>query len=560
MNDIVSTGTLPKAATGVLGLDEVTLGGLPAGRSTLVCGGAGCGKTLLATTFLVHGAARLNEPGVFVSFEEREQDLIANVASLGYDLHGLVAAGKLVIDHVRVDRSEFEENGEYDLEGLFLRIGYAVDSIGARRVVLDTIETLFSGFTNPALVRAELRRLFGWMKDRNLTAVITGERGQDGLLTRHGLEEYVADCVILLDNRVSDQITTRRLRVVKYRGSAHGADEYPFLIDSDGISVLPATSPAPNQAVSSEIISTGIAGLDDMFEKRGLYRGSSVMLSGDAGSGKTTISGHFIDAACARGDRCLLFGFEEAADESCRNALSVGIDLHKWVEAGLLRLDMMRPSVCGLEMHLARVHRSLDAFKPDLVVVDPISAFVGLAPEVIATVLRMMNLFKSRGITALYISMQPGGSLVGHELSSLMDSWIKLIDIDANGERSHVLYVMKARGLSHSFQVREYRITGSGVEMIAPYIGPDGVLTGSARVTREAREQAATIERQQEIDRRRRELGRRRDTLEAQIAGLRAALADANDEASIVTGQDDTREATLVRSSTAMAARRVSVR
>jgi circadian clock protein KaiC len=558
MNDMISTTTLPKAATGILGLDEITLGGLPVGRSTLVCGGAGCGKTLFATTFLVHGARGLNEPGVFVSFEEREQDLIANVASMGYDLDGLVAAGKLLIDHVRIERGEIEENGEYDLEGLFLRIGYAVDSIGAKRVVLDTIETLFSGFTNLALVRTELRRLFGWMKDKGLTAVITGERGQDGLLTRHGLEEYVADCVILLDNRTNDQITTRRLRVVKYRGSAHGADEYPFLIDSDGISVLPASSPGHNEPLSSEIISTGIAGLDDMFEKRGLYRGSSVLLSGDAGSGKTTIGSHFIDAACSRGERCLLFGFEEDAEESRRNALSVGIDLSRWIKAGLLRLDMVRPSVSGLEMHLARVHRNLHAFKPDLVVVDPISAFIGLAPEVIATVLRMMNLFKSRGITALYTSMQTSGALIGHEMSSVMDSWIKLIDVDANGERGHVLYVMKARGLSHSFQVREYQITGAGVEMIAPYIGPDGVLTGSARVTREAREQAAIIGRRQEVERRRRELGRRQDTLEAQIAALRGALADTTDEAAIVFEQDDTREAILALSSTAMAVRRVT--
>jgi circadian clock protein KaiC len=558
MNDMISTATLPKAPTGILGFDEITLGGLPAGRSSLVCGGAGCGKTLFAATFLAHGATRLNEPGVFVSFEEREQDLVANVASLGYDLNGLVDAGKLVIDYVRVERSEIAEAGEYDLEGLFLRIGCAVDSIGARRVVLDTIETLFSGFTDPALIRAELRRLFGWMKDRGLTAIITGERGQDGLLTRYGLEEYVADCVIVLDNRVKDQITTRRLRVVKYRGSAHGVDEYPFLIDLDGISVLPATSPAPNEPVSSDLISTGIAGLDAMLQKRGVYRGSSILLSGDAGSGKTIMGSHFINAACSRGERCLFLGFEEAADENCRNVLSVGVDLKKWVQAGLLRLDVTRPSTFGLEMHLARIHRGLDDFRPDLVVVDPISAFVGLAPEVHATVLRMMNLFKSRGTTALYTSLQASGTVVGHGLSSLMDTWIRLIDIEANGERSHVLYVMKARGLSHSTQVREYRITGAGMELIAPYIGPDGVLTGTARAVREAREQAETIRRRQESARRRRELDRRCQALEAQIDALRATLADTNEEATMVLGQEEALEVTLAHAAANMGARRTA--
>jgi circadian clock protein KaiC len=556
MNDAISTIILPKAPTGISGFDEITLGGLPAGRSTLICGGAGCGKTLFATTFLVQGVLQFNEPGVFISFEEREEDLSANFASLGYDLTELVNTGKLVIDHVRVERSEFEENGEYDLEGLFLRIDFAVSSIGARRVVLDTVETLFSGFTNAALIRAELRRLFGWMKDRGLTAIVTGERGPDGMLTRQGLEEYVADCVILLDNRVKDQITTRRLRVMKYRGSAHGADEYPFLIDSDGISVLPASSPVHSSPVSSEILSTGIEGLDDMFQKRGLYRGSSILLTGDAGSGKTTMTSHFIAAACARGERCLFFGFEEEADEACRNALSVNIDLKKWMDAGMLCVDVARSGLYGLEMHLARIHRGLEAFKPDLVIVDPISAFYGLGPDAHATVLRMMNLFKSKGATALYTSLQHNGVPVDHGLTSLMDTWIKLMDIDANGERNHVIYVMKARGLSHSSQVREYRITNSGVKLITPYIGPDGVLTGSARATQEAREQATTTDRQQEIERRRRDLGRRRETLEAEIATLAAALEDTKDEATKILGQDDAREAMLARSSTTMAARR----
>ena len=464
-----ASATLPKALTGIGGFDDVTLGGLPAGRPSLVCGAAGCGKTLFAVTFLVNGATRFGEPGVFMSFEERAEDLAANVASLGYDLEGLVSDGRLAIDHVHVERSEIEESGEYDLEGLFVRLGYAVDSIGAKRVVLDTIETLFSGFTDAALLRAELRRLFGWIKERGLTAVITGERGE-GQLTRQGLEEYVSDCVILLDNRVEEQITTRRLRVVKYRGSAHGTNEYPFLIDSDGISVLPVTSMGLDRPASSEVVSSGVPGLDAMLRSRGFFQGSSILLSGMAGTGKTTFASQFADAACRRGERCLSFVFEESAQEICRNARSVGLDLQQWVGAGLLRFEAARPSLYGLEMHLARMHRDIDRFRPDVMVVDPISAFRGPASEVHATLLRMMDLLKARGITAMFTSLHgedaSGSADLG--LSSLMDAWIRLESLEASGERNRVLYLIKARGLSHSNQVREYRITDGGIELVEP--------------------------------------------------------------------------------------------
>ncbi|MBI0539470.1 circadian clock protein KaiC [Roseomonas sp. KE2513] len=546
---------LPKAPTGIGGFDEVTLGGLPAGRPSLICGAAGCGKTLFAVTFLVNGATRFGEPGVFMSFEERAEDLAANVASLGYDLDGLVAEGKLAIDYVRVERSEIEESGEYDLEGLFVRLGFAVDAIGAKRVVLDTIETLFSGFTDPALLRAELRRLFGWIKDRGLTAIITGERGE-GQLTRQGLEEYVSDCVVLLDNRVEDQITTRRLRIVKYRGSAHGTNEYPFLIDGDGISVLPVTSSGLNRQASSEIISSGIPGLDAMFRTGGFFRGSSILLSGVAGTGKTTIASHFADAACRRGERCLSFVFEESAEEICRNALSVGLDLQRWVSAGLLRFEAARPSLYGLEMHLARMHRDLDRFEPDVVVIDPISAFRGPDTEVHATLLRMMDLLKSRGITALFTSLCTDGTMVegtDQGLSSLMDAWVRLEDVEANGERNRALYVIKARGMSHSNQVREYRMTDTGIELIEPYIGPEGVLTGTARMSQAARERAAAARRQQEVERRRRDLARRREAMERQIGELRAALEIEEEEANLLLTQEDTHEATLASDRVAVA-------
>jgi len=556
--DAPLAATLPKVPTGIAGFDSITFGGLPAGRPTLVCGAAGCGKTLFALTALINGITQCGESGVFMSFEERSGDLAANVASLGYDLDGLVAGGKLVVDHVRVERSEIEETGEYDLEGLFIRLGFAVDAVGAKRVVLDTIESLFSGFTDPALLRAELRRLFGWLRDRGLTAIITGERGE-GELTRQGLEEYVSDCVILLDNRVDDQITTRRLRVVKYRGSSHGTNEYPFLIDDQGISVLPVTSSGLNRPASEEILSSGVTSLDAMLRKRGFYRGSSILLSGVAGTGKTTFGSHFIDAACRRGERCMGFVFEESAQEICRNALSVGFDLQHWIDKGLLRFEAGRPSLYGLEMHLARMHRDIDHFQPSVVVVDPISAFRGPTVEVHATLLRMIDLLKSRNITALFTNLHADGPLeegTDLGLSSLMDAWIRLSNLEANGERNRVLYLVKARGMSHSNQLREYRITDTGIQLIEPYIGADGVLTGTARVSQAAREQAAAKRRHDVAEQRRREIARRRLALERQIEDQRAALKAEELEAILHLDQEHAHEATLDADRALMAQRR----
>ena len=471
------TATLAKAATGITGLDDITFGGLPAGRPTLICGSAGCGKTLFGVTFLVNGATLYGEPGVFISFEERAEDLADNVASLGYDLDRLVADQKIAIDHIRVERSEIEESSDYDLEALFIRLGFAIDSIGAKRIVLDTIETLFSGLDNIALLRSELRRLFGWLKDRGITAIITGERGE-GALTRQGLEEYVSDCVILLDNRVADQITTRRLRVVKYRGSAHGTNEYPFLVDDQGVSVLPVTSADLSYAASHEIVPAGIDGLDAMMQPGGFFKGSSVLFSGVAGTGKTTFASFILDAACKRGERCLAFVFEESGEQVVRNAASVGLDLQRHVDAGLLRFKAARPTLFGLETHLAGMHRDIERFKPSLVVIDPVSSLEGPAREVQATLLRMVDMMKSREITAIFTSLRREGSLEGDSsdlgLSSLMDVWVKLLDVEANGERTRTLYVIKARGMSHSNQIREFQITSNGIKLIEPYIGTEG--------------------------------------------------------------------------------------
>jgi circadian clock protein KaiC len=539
--------TLRKAPTGIPGFDDITRGGLPGGRPSLICGAAGSGKTLFGLTFLVHGAIRYDEPGVFMSFEERSDDLVENFGSLGYDLNALVAVRKLAIDHVRVERSEIDEAGEYDLDGLFVRLGFAIDQIGAKRVVIDTIETLFAGFADPTVLRAELRRLFGWLKDRGVTAIITGEQGE-GVLTRHGLEEYVSDCVILLDNRVQDQVATRRLRIVKYRGSAHGTNEYPFLIDSDGISVLPVTSSGLNRSISNDVISSGILGLDAMLGHGGFYRGSSILLSGVPGTGKTLVSSHFIDAACARGETCLFVLFEECAAEVCRNARSIGLDLQSRVDAGMLHFEEARPSLYGLEMHLARMHRDLDIFKPSVVVVDPISAFRGPRVEVHSTLLRMVDLLKSRCITALFTSLRSGASpLEGTDdgLSSLMDSWIKLMTVEESGERNRILYIIKSRGSNHSNQVREYRMTETGIETINAYIGSAGVLTGTARIMQEAREQAVAERQHQDFARRERELSRRRDALDRQIADLRAALEAEEEEMNTLLIEAKARETML---------------
>jgi circadian clock protein KaiC len=549
---------LPKTATGIVGLDDLTLGGLPAGRPSLFCGASGCGKTLFAMTFLVNGAIRYGEPGVFMSFEEREEDLAANVASLGYDVKKLVGARKLIIDHVRIERSEIEESGEYDLEGLFVRLGHAIDAIGAKRVALDTIEALFSGLADVATLRAELRRLFAWLKEKGVTAIVTGERGE-GQLTRYGIEEYVSDCVILLDNRVEEQVTTRRLRVVKYRGSAHGTNEYPFLIDDQGISVLPITSAGLNHAVSQETVSTGVANLDAMLGKGGYYRGSSVLISGLAGTGKSTFGAAFVEAACRRGERCLYFAFEESPEQVVRNMRSVGIDLKRPLEAGMLRFEAARPSLFGFEMHLARMNRDIEHFKPAVVVVDPISAFRGPPAEIHATLVRLADICKTHGITALFTSLSSTGEQMDQNergVSSLMDTWMSLKDTDANGERNRVLYLLKSRGMAHSNQLREYRLTDRGIELIDAYVGPDGVLTGTARLAQEAREREAAIERKQATERRRRDLARKRGATERQIIEMRAAIEAEEAEVSTLIEQEENRETALGAERAVMAAKR----
>jgi circadian clock protein KaiC len=516
---------LAKEPTGIPGFDEITRGGVPAGRPTLVCGSAGAGKTLFAMEFLVRGATLFNEPGVFVSFEETDQELATNVASLGFDLNQLVADKKLLLDYVFIERAEIEETGDYDLEGLFLRLEHAIDSIGAKRIVLDTLEALFSGLPNEAIVRAELRRLFRWLKEKGVTAVITCERGE-GTLTRYGLEEYVADCVILLDHRVENQISTRRMRIIKYRGTAHGTNEYPFFIDERGFSVLPITSIGLNHKATTERVSTGNERLDTMFGGKGFYRASSILVSGTAGTGKSTIAAHFIHAACRRGEHTLFFAFEESQSQIIRNMRSIGIDLEKYVKQGLLTFQNARPSNYGLEVHLALIHKAVIEHKPQVVVVDPITNFlaIGDAMQTKAMLTRLIDFFKNQQITAMFTSLTTSDANVEDSevgVSSLMDVWILVKNIESNGERNCGLYVLKARGIAHSNQIREFRLTERGMELIDAYVGSEGVLMGSARAAQSARDAALSIERDDARKRKQRELQRKREVYEAQLLALK---------------------------------------
>jgi circadian clock protein KaiC len=535
MERLAQTRALPKARSGIAGLDEITEGGLPKGRPTLVCGGPGCGKTLLALEFLIRGATEFKEPGVFISFEETGEELVQNVRSLGFDLDQLVEDGKIALDYVRVEPSEIEEVGEYDLEGLFLRLGMAIDSVGAKRIVLDTIESLFGGFNNQALLRSELRRLFRFLKDRGVTAVITGERGE-GSLTRQGLEEYVSDCVILLDHRVTEQVSTRRLRIVKYRGSTHGTNEYPFLIDAEGFSVLPVSGLSLDHPVSNERISSGIPQLDAMLGGKGYYRGSSILVSGTAGTGKTSLAAHFAHETAKRGERVLYLAFEESPKQLLRNMKSIGVDLEPYVKKDVILLDSSRPTLYGLEMHLVRIHKLVREFKPAAVIVDPISNLVttGTAQDTEAMLLRLVDFLKGSQVTAFFTNLTAGGKAwestdVG--ISSLIDTWMLVRDIEAGGERNRGLYVLKSRGMKHSNQIREFVITPKGIHLEEVYVGPEGVLTGSLRAAQEARERAATLALQDEIEAKQREVDRLRASLDVRGEERAAAATRRGGEA-----------------------------
>ena len=563
-NSSASAERLEKARTGIAGFDEVTNGGVPKGRPSIVCGGPGCGKTMFAVEFLVRGATEYNEPGVLMTFEETSEEMTKNVASLGFDLKGLAARKKLVLEYVRIEPAEIHETGEYDLEGLFIRLQHAVDRIGAKRVVLDTVEAIFSGFANTGLLRAEIRRLFRWLKDRGLTTVVTAEKGE-GSLTRYGLEEYVSDCVIFLDHRVTEQVSTRRMRVVKYRGASHIADEIPFLIDERGFSVLPSSSMKLDHAVSSERISSGVNDLDDMLEGKGFYRGSSILVSGTAGSGKSTLAAHFAQQTCRGGERCLYVAFEESAAQAMRNMRSIGIDLEKYVKKGLLRFEAWRPTQSGLEMHLLQIHKLVEQHNPATLIIDPLtSLMVDGTNQLHAMLMRLIDFLKTRRITGFFTALTSGRNKEIEEtdvgISSLIDTWIFARDVELNGERNRCIYVLKSRGMANSNQVREFVMSKNGIRLLPVYVGSGTVLTGSARLSQEARERADNMLRQQTKEEQRRVLEGKRKALEAQIEAMRSDFAQEEARVALVTQQEKQRERDISRDMLEMVSFRAGAR
>jgi circadian clock protein KaiC len=506
-----------KTRTGIQGLDEITYGGFPKGRATLIIGGAGSGKTMLAMEYLVNGAKEFNEPGVFIAFEETERDLINNFASLGYDLRQLEQANKLIIDYIYIERSEIEETGEYDLEALFIRIGSAIDAIGAKRVVLDSIEVLFSGLANKTILRAELRRLLRFLKDKGVTAIVTGERA-GWSMPGYTLEEYVADCVIELDHRMNEQIATRRLRIIKYRGSFHETNEFPFIITSEGLSVLPITTLALNHEVSNERVSTGIPGLDEMLGGNGYYRATSIYVSGSAGTGKTSLAVSFVAAACQRGEKCLYFSFEESPGQIIRNMRSIGINLEPYQKNQQLVFRAVRPTQFGLESHLASMIKLLLAEKPSIVVLDPISNLMdgqkGTGREALT---RLIDYLKSHGITALFTSLT-GGEVNNAEgelgISSTMDTWIAIRNIESNGERNRGLIILKSRGMSHTNKIREFNFSDQGLRLVNAYLGPDGLIAGTAREIQMLKDKEDVLIMEQDVENMQRSLDQKRRLLQ----------------------------------------------
>jgi len=528
----LSLATVEKTPSGIAGFDQITGGGLPQGRSTLVCGGPGSGKTIFAVEFLVRGAER-GEPGVFVTFEESVRDLSINVASLGFDLAQLQEQKLLTVDYVHLDPAEIEEAGGYSLDGLFVRLEHAIDSVGAKRVAIDTLEVLFSALKDDSVVRAETHRLFRFLKERGVTAVVTAEAG-DRSLTRQGLEEYVSDCVVLLGQSVLDQSATRFLRIVKYRGSSHGTNEYPFLIDDTGFSVVPATSLQLDYEVSDDRISSGIASLDGMLGGNGFFRTSTIMVSGSAGCGKSILAAHLANATCQRGERCMLFAFEESPSQIARNMRSVGLDLQSWQDRGLLQLRATRPSLYGLEMHLVSMHKAISEFKPQTVILDPISSFMsdGTARQIKAMLVRLFDWLKAQRITGLVTCLTTPLNREETDvgISSLIDTWIEVRDLEVAGERNRALYLLKSRGMSHSNQVRELMIQDSGVSLADVFSGADGVLIGSAKMAETRRRQREEREAAADAARSERLLEIKRETLEAKVAALRAEFAGQEEE------------------------------
>jgi len=523
-------GRLLKVPTGIGGLDEITEGGLPRGRPTLIAGASGTGKTLLAMQFLVNRASIYGEPGVFVTFEESVPDMITNFASFGWDLDKLIEQRKLAIECVSVSDVPITETGAYSLDGLLIRLDNAISSVEARHIVMDPMQMLYTQLSDVPLLRGELLRLLQWLKSKEVTAIVTSER-QEGVSSQ-SLESYASDCVILLGNRIRDTVATRHLRVAKYRGSRHATDEFPFYIGERGLSVLPVTSVLPDYGASSERITTGIERLDTLLDGGGYYRHSSILVSGDAGTGKTSLAAHFARATCERGERCLYLAFEEAKDQVIRNMRSIGTDLECHVKTGLLNFRTMRPTMYGLETHLVVMEKLVDEFKPAVIIVDPVSNLsdIGTLRETKSMLARFVDFLKARQVTALFTCLRQSGGETEIGVSSVMDVWISLRMVESDGEQNRLLHVIKARGMAHSRQVREFVLSEKGVQLLDVYVGPSGVLTGSARVAQENRESAEKLERQREFKRQQSEMKRKKLELETRMAALKEEIREVQDE------------------------------
>lgn len=515
--------------TGITGLDKVLGGGLPRGRSIIVVGGAGSGKTLLATEFIVRGYQQFGETGVIISFEEPVADLAANAAGFGWDLSGAIAAGKLVASHVDLARSAMLEVGDFDLSGLQFRIEMAIKTVGARRIVLDGLNTLLASFGNEQIVRSELLHLFSWLKEKGLTILATGERGI-GSWTRLGFEEYLADGLIVLENRVDASVAKRLLRVIKCRGINHGTDEYPFLIGRDGFTLFPIRAAELDYQVSTKRVMTGVLGLDEMLGGKGVYRGSTILVGGSAGTGKTSLVASFLNAACERGEKALVFTFEEAPAQIIRNMRSIGIDLERWRKSGALTFSANRALVYGLEGHLTAMQEAVRIAAPQVVAIDPISAMasVGTDTEIKSMLARLIDYLRSQGITVMMTNLATAGQSgerADLAVSSMADTWILTRTIEHNAERNYIVQVLKSRGMQHSNQLREFNFTTDGIQIVNAYIGVDGVVIGSARRAQEAKDRIVELQREAELETRRRSLAERRRAVDAQIQALEADYA-----------------------------------
>ena len=516
-SDIVSTG--------VKGLDDVLGGGIPQGHAMLLVGKPGTGKSILSMEYLLHGIELHKENGVYISFEESEKQIISNAASFGWKFEEMVKKNKLAISYIDMQPEQMRTVGDYDLSALILRVKGAIKKVNARRVVIDGINNLLSTFDDERIIRSDLLRLIREIKEVNATIFITGERGHDSW-SKMGFEEYLADGLMHLDNRTDGNYQTREIQVVKCRGINHYTGKSPFIINSEGMSIRPLITADFDYKVLKSRVSTGIADIDNMLGGKGLYRGSTVYITGPSGAGKTSISSSFANGACSRGERALFLAFEESSDQIIRNMKSIGLSLDKWVNEKLLYFYTARATTNSLEGHLDNIMTMVREVEPTCVVLDPISAFRPIANEneTKLMLIRLNDYLRARKITTVFTALSSDGEYSEHadvQLSSIADTWIVVRIMDYKGERNNVMQLMKSRGMSHSRQMKEMYFTGNGLKLQNVYQGPEGVLTGAARIGQEKYEKLKEARNVIEIDKNRKKIERKKSLLEASIEALK---------------------------------------